>query len=378
MRIALITPGFSADEGDWCIPWLLNLTRGLATEHDLHLFTLRYPHRRGSYAVGETQVQAFGGGATGGWRRLPLLVAARAAILAEHRRRPFDILHGLWADEPGFLAVAAARRLRLPAVVSLLGGELVGFPDLGYGGQLSRANRWLTATALATAERVTVGSTYLRHLTQAHVAPDRLLLWPLGVDTGLFRPEGERIDLAGSIRLLHVAGLSPVKDQATLLRAFTQAAPQLPGLHLHLVGAGPLLPALTEQAHALGLARQLTFHGQIAHDRLPAFYRAADLFVLSSRFESQSLAVLEAIACGCPVVGAAVGILPDLLPPDRLAAPGDADALAAAIVRACAGPGQGQARPERATPRLDGLTLAHTLAALEQIYRQITASAPPM
>jgi len=385
VRIALITPGFSADEGDWCIPWLLNLARGLAARHDLRLFSLRYPHRRGRYTVGGAAVQAFGGATAGGLRRLPLLLAARAAILAEHRRRPFDVVHGLWADEPGFLAVSAVRRLRLPTVVSLLGGELVGFPDLGYGGQLSRANRWLTAQALGAGDRVTVGSTYLRGLARAHVGPDRLVLWPLGVDTRLFRPEGERIDLAGSFRLLHVAGLTPIKDQATLLRAVAQASSQLPGLHLHLIGAGPLLPALAELTQALGLARQVTFHGPIAHDRLPAFYRGADLFVLSSRFESQSLAVLEAAACGCPAVGTAVGILPDLLPPDLLAPPGNAEALAAAIAHAFAGPGRRQTRPdpgEEARPPDPHLaaryTLAHTFPALEHIYRQIIESTTAM
>ncbi|MEZ4768392.1 MAG: hypothetical protein R2844_08195 [Caldilineales bacterium] len=59
---------------------------------------------------------------------------------AAHGGQPFDLLHGLWADEPGFTAAAAAGRLlHRPAAVSILGGELVGFPDITYGGQLSRS-----------------------------------------------------------------------------------------------------------------------------------------------------------------------------------------------------------------------------------------------
>ena len=143
MRLALITPGFSADETDWCIPALLDLVRELSRRHDVHVFTLRYPHRRSRYQVHDAAVTSLGHGTSGGLRRVPLLQHALAAILAEHRQRPFDLLHGLWADEPGFLAVAAGALLRRPAIVSLLGGELVGFPDIGYGGQLSRANRWL-------------------------------------------------------------------------------------------------------------------------------------------------------------------------------------------------------------------------------------------
>lgn len=379
MRIALITPGFSAGEDDWCIPWLLNLARNLAQRHDLRIFTLRYPHRRARYAVFRAEVHAFGGATAGGLRRLPLLLAARAAILAEHRRRPFDILHGLWADEPGFLAVSTARRLRRPAVVSLLGGELVGFPDIGYGGQLSRANRILTAQALAAGDCVTVGSTYLRGLAQAHIPADRLVLWPLGVDADLFRPEGERVPLAGSFRLLQVAALSPIKDQTTLLQALALASVQIPGLHLHLVGTGPLRPALAELTQALGLSQHVTFHGQIPHDRLPAFYRSADLFVLSSRFESQSLAVLEAAACGCPALGAAVGILPDFAPPSLAVAPANPQALAAAILSMLDDPGLRLETALAARRRLDqGYTLAQAVARIEAIYQQMAGSTSPM
>lgn len=340
MKLGLITPGFSADERDWCIPWLLNLTRALAQQHEVHVFTLRYPHRQSTYRVHGALVHAFGGATVGGLRRLPLLLCARAAILGEHRLQPFDLLHGLWADEPGFLAATTARAIGIPAIVSILGGELVGFPDIAYGGQLSRANRWLTARALAAADRVTVGSGFLFEMALASVgsgATDRLTLWPVGVDTAMFRTEGERRRMPRSgetetFHLLQVAALSPVKDQATLLRALAQVVPQVPRVHLHLVGQGPLRGVLADQARMLGLDAYVTFHGEVPHDRLPDFYRAVDLFVLSSRFESQSLVVLEAAACGCPIVGTAVGILPDLLPSAALAAPGDSEGLAHVIL----------------------------------------------
>ena len=51
MRIALITPGFSASASDWCIPVLLDHVRELAREHEVHIFALRYPHRRERYEV---------------------------------------------------------------------------------------------------------------------------------------------------------------------------------------------------------------------------------------------------------------------------------------------------------------------------------------
>ncbi len=103
-------------------------------------------------------------------------------------RRTFDVLHGLWADEPGFLAVSAGRLLGVPAVVSLLGGELVALPEIGYGGQLSRSNRWLTGQALRHAHAVTTGSELLREIAAPCVGRGRLAVQPLGVDTHLFCP----------------------------------------------------------------------------------------------------------------------------------------------------------------------------------------------
>src|SRR5262245_50711825 len=158
MRIGFITPGFSASEADWCIPALLDLVRELARDNEVHVFTLRYPHRRGPYTVYRATVHAFGGALVGGAGRAALLGRALAEISAQARRRPFDVLHGLWADEPGFLAVAAGRLLGTPAVVSLLGGELIAMPDIGYGGELSRINRWLIRPARRGAARVTAGA----------------------------------------------------------------------------------------------------------------------------------------------------------------------------------------------------------------------------
>lgn len=390
MRIALVVPGFAAEEElDFAIPALSSLARLLATRHDLHVFTLRYPHRRGVYPFHGATVHAFGWGTTGGLSRLRLLQQALAAVVGLHRRQPFDLLHGLWADEPGFTAATAGRLLQRPAVVSLLGGELVGFPDIGYGGQLSRANRLLTRWALRHASAVTAGSRFLHELAAQHASAGKLRVLPLGVDTQLFAPEepapavaGPRFTFRAPLpaspaaatpgHLLHVASLSPVKDQATLLDALAMARNSHPALHLHIVGAGPLQPALAGQVDRLGLAAAVTFHGEALHTSLPAWYRAADLFVLSSRYESQSLVALEAAACGCPVVGTSVGVLPELLDPEQLAPVGDAPALAAVISRALDDPAR-RARWSRAgrDRTVARYSLDRTVADLEALYLEL-------
>lgn len=328
MRIALVVPGFSASDDDWCIPVLLTIVGRLTRHADVEIFTLRYPARRGSYDVAGARVHALGGGSAARWEKPALLRRALAQVLAAHRRAPFDAIHALWADEPGAVAVAAARWIGRPAVVSIMGGELVRRPELAYGTQIGVAGRLLVRFGLGGARFVTVGSRQLARATPPRIA-GRLKVVPLGVDADRFRPGLDDLALPGRFRILHVASLTPVKDQATLLAAMTEVARTTADAHLHIVGDGPLRSGL--EASAAGLGRHVTFHGAVSHERLPVFYGAADVCVVSSRHESQSMVALEACACGCPVVGTAVGILPELEGAARVVPPGDAAGLARAL-----------------------------------------------
>lgn len=342
MRIGLVLPGFSASETDWCIPVQLALVRELAQRAEVHIFPMRYPFHRRPYRVHGAWVWPLGGETAGGVGRLPLLARTWQAIARQHAARPFDALHGMWADEPGFAAVAAGRALGIPSVVSLLGGELVGFPDLSYGSRLSRVNPWLTRYALARADRVLAGSAYLRRLAAPYAAPHRLLSLPLGVDTARFTPGGRAQGLplqGGRVKLLNAASLVPIKQQTTLLRAMPRVVAAVPDVHLHLVGVGPLRDTLARLAVHLGVAGHVTLHAGVPHDQMPAVYRAADLCVLSSRHEGQELATLEAGACGKATVGTEVGLLPDLVPATRAVPVGDSAALADALVDVMTTPG---------------------------------------
>lgn len=341
LRIGIVVPGFSASERDWCVPALLDLVRVLSAHVDLRVLALRYPPGPCTYSVHGVEVRALGAEqARGPWARALLFVRALRALQRAQRQRPFDIVHALWAHEPGALGALAGASTGTPVVVSVLGGELVHLRDIAYGGRASTLNSRLIAFALRRAARVTVGSERLRLLAIERGRWDRRwCVWPLGVDTGRFCP-GSRGDgapvLDGAPIFLSVAALSPVKDPETLLRAFARVRAQRPRARLHVVGEGPLRAHVTALAQELGVGDALRLHGACSHDRLVDFYRQADALVVSSRFESQSMVVLEAAACGCPSVGTQVGLLPELFP-DSLAAPRDAPALAERLAAVPAG-----------------------------------------
>lgn len=375
MRIGLVTPGFSASERDWCIPALLDLVRRLAVTDEVTVYALRYPHTRTPYEVHGARVVPFGAAQRRGLGRLGLWHRASKALRAA--APDLDVLHGLWAHEPGWLATRAGRATATPVVVSLMGGELENLPELGYGGQRGAINRHLIRRALADADQVTAGSAWLAD----RVAPrlrHRPTVLPLGVETRRFAPSpGPPLDdapppaLDGTPAIVHSGSLVPVKDHATLLDAFARLHTDHPEAVLHLLGEGSLRQTLEERARALGLARAVRFHGNVDHGALPPLLRAADLCVLSSRFESQCLAVLEAAACGCPVAGTTVGVLPELGPDVPTAPPGDAEALAGAM-------GTALARDRRATGAGLGATVRRrfgldvTVPRLRALYASLS------
>jgi glycosyltransferase involved in cell wall biosynthesis len=372
MRICLFTPGFCADDEDWCIPALSHLVGTLAERHELTVISLRYPHRDDRYRARGATVRSLGGAGHKGLRRLGMLLRAQAAFRREHHAAPFDLVHGLWADESGFVAAAVGRRHGLPTVVSLMGGELVGFGDIDYGLQLGFTGRSLVGRSLRRATVVTVGSSAVAELARAAGVSGRLETAHLGIDTDLFQSDGKRGTLDGEPALLQVASLVPVKEQQTLLAAFSQLAAQLPDARLHLVGDGPLQRRLASEARRLQIADRVTLHGAIDHDQLPAIYRAADLHLVSSRFESQGMAVLEAAACGTGTVGTAVGLLPELVPAARTVPVGDAEALANATLELLADPkGSAELGAAALDAVRDRYTLDHCVTRLEEIYRSL-------
>ena len=364
MKIALITPGFSASDDDWCIPVLLNLVRELAKQHEVHVFTLRYPHEARRYTVASATVHALGGATVGGLRRIPLLNKALKTI---REAGPFDVVQGFWADEAGAVAAHYGRRTNTPAIVSLMGGELVDLPDIEYGGWRSFFGRNLTKYALKHATAVTVGSQFLGRMAQPYVDGAKIITLPLGVDETTFkpqpRPQNERK------RLLHVGSLIGVKDHKTLLQAFAQVRQTIPNCELLLVGDGVLRGELEGVSAELSLTEAVQFMGNVAHDQLSSLYGSADLLVMSSRHESQCLVLLEALACGCPAVGTDVGLFAELLPPQNVVPVRDPAALAQAIIQTLS-----QTLPH-ATPH-NPYTISQTVKTLEPLYRALNMASP--
>jgi len=378
MRIGLVvTGGVDRSGRERMVPSIVGLIERLARRHDVHVFVLHHYREPCVYPLAGATIHDLGRvDGPPGFRRLIVRRRLAAAIEAVSADARFDLLHA-YLGMPGVAATAAGRRRSLPVVVTVDSGELVAFEDIEYGLQRRWIDRRAIAHALRAAARVTVSTEVMKGMAAARVGGIRVDVVPVGVNPHAFPPSGGRS--GPPWRLLRVASLNRVKDVPTLLRALGRIVSSLPAVHLDIVGEDTLDGSMQRQAHALGLASHVTFHGFQPADALAAFYSRADLHVVSSRHEAAGGVILEAACAGIPTVGTHVGYLADWAldavgdgRERAVAVPvGDADALANAAI----GLLQDAPRRERIAGAARRWALAHdadwTAHRFEEIYSEV-------
>ena len=215
----------------------------------------------------------------------------------------------------------------------------------------SRKSVWLRRLHSPLVDRYLTVSKHLeRYLIDTiGIAPERITQIYNGVDTDRFAPPAARLDGVlpaefagpGSVVIGTVGRIQPVKDQATLVRAFAGLArmPERGNLRLAIIGAGPLFDELRRLVDSLGIAGKAWLPGAVTN--VPEVLRALDVFVLPSLAEGISNTILEAMATGLPIVATAVGGNVELVEEGRTGRffePGDAAALARLIAGYAADP----------------------------------------
>ena len=324
MKVALLAPGGVARGGTGAvIPCLLWLVERLVERGcEVHVFVPNQEPGPGRWTLLGATVHNAG--------PRPRTARMLRAVLAEHRRAPFDVIHGLWAG-PGAVGAIAARLTGVPFLLTLAGGETANHPAIGYGGLTSIVGRLSLRVASGAAQVVTAPSAFISRQAAALGIAVRTV--PLGVDLGAWPPRPPRPRTGGApLRLLHVGSLNPVKDQGTLLKAMAILRDAGERFTLDVIGFDTLGGEIQAAAAALRLDSVVCFRGFAEHAALRPWFENADMLVVSSIHEAGPIVLLEAALAGLPTVGTQVGHIADLAPRAAVAAPvGDAAALAEAI-----------------------------------------------
>lgn len=225
----------------------------------------------------------------------------------EHR---LDVIDAHFAYPDGYAAVLLGRWLRVPVAITLRGTEArhVADPVLAP----------LVHAALSRAGRVFSVSDSLRQLAiAAGVEPARVQVIGNGVDITKFSPQSrararELLQIPAHAKVIvTVGGLVERKGFHRVIAAMPELRAKFPGL-LYLIVGGPSpegdwTDRLTQMVTAQQLDGAVRFLGPMAADRLKEPLSAADVFVLSTRNEGWANVLLEAMACGLPVVVTDVG-----------------------------------------------------------------------
>jgi glycosyltransferase involved in cell wall biosynthesis len=364
VKIALVVPGGVDRTGEErVIPLLLWTIERLARDAEVHVFALHQEPRPGQWSLFGATVHNAG--------RRPVIWRTISAMLAEHRRSPFDIVHAYWASGPGVAAAMFKALTGTPLVLTLPGGDLCAFRDIGYGGLLTLSGRARVKLALAAANRVVAPCQSIVAEAARFGVSARLVRFGVALDRWPVRAPRPRQPDA-PLRLVQVADLNRVKDPSCLLRAMAALKARGLAFYLDQVGEDTLGGSIQRQAGDLGLWRHVAFHGHQGREQVCKLVEGADVMVISSRHETGPIAALEAAAVGVPTVGTAVGQIADWAPDAALVVPvGDAEALADAIERMAVDEGLRLRLAEAAQERAIAHDADTFVAQLRSIYREV-------
>jgi glycosyltransferase involved in cell wall biosynthesis len=246
-----------------------------------------------------------------------------------------DVVHVFFGIPDGPIGWLLKRIYRLPYIISLRGADVPSGEVKRFAKHyivLRPFIRWLWRDA----DALVAVSNGLRSYAK-ETAPDMpIRVIPNAIDLSEFTPALQR-KAEGPVRLLYVGRFNVFKNVETLIEAVGQLNQMdVGGFELELVGEGEQRPVLERMVSDLGLTRNIRFSGWVARDRIADCYRRADVFVTSTTWEGMPNTVLEAMACGLPIVGTQASGLHELVREGvngYLAPIKDPNALAEALAR---------------------------------------------
>lgn len=337
---------------------------------------------------------------------LPFMGDLAAGIARDWGRRPPDVVHGhFWMS--GLAALDAARRAareadpetaagdgteyRVPVIQTFHALGTVKRRHQGSDDTSPPQRRWLEPAVGRSADRIIATcSDEVFELKAMGIDTGKVSIAPCGVDVGLFSADGPPAPKPRTYRVLSVGRLVPRKGVDLVIRALPQlAAAGFDDVELLIVGGGaepgllhadPEVRRLLDLARELGVAGKVTLRGQVPRGDMPGLFRSADAVVCTPWYEPFGIVPLEAMACGVPVVAAAVGGLQDTVLDHGTGLhvpPRDPEAIAGALAVLLGNPGlraeMGSAGQVRARTRYSWDRVA---AETEKAYQLAMAELP--
>ncbi|HEX3148113.1 MAG TPA: glycosyltransferase family 4 protein [Gemmataceae bacterium] len=348
MRIALVSQEYPPETAHGGIgTQTYAKAHGLAAlGHEIHIVSHAIGPDRRDYVDGSVRVTRVPGPdfrlpiRTDAARWLAYSVEVTATVACLHARAPFDLIDfPEWAGEGYFHLLNRTDWDRVPTVIHLHGplvmfAHALGWPEVDS--ELYRVGMHMEATCVRLADAVLSSSRCSADWCARHYGLDaaRVPVLHTGVDTTHFRPGGRKADRP---TVIFVGKIAATKGINVLVDAALQAAHDVPGLRLELIGRGEptFLAGLKARVADAGCPDLLDVIGFAGKDDLPARLARAHVFAAPSLYEGgPGFVYLEAMACGLPAIACSGSGASEVIRDGEtglLVAPGDVDTLAATL-----------------------------------------------
>ncbi len=310
----------------------------------------------------------------------PMAPASQVFMPSRIRAAGIGLFHS-----PNFaLPLAAFSGIRRPVRGVVTVHDLIPLvmPDHAPRSRKSRfapAFRRYLRACVRRADRVVTVSEHSRQdlIGRLALPPDRVIVIPNGVSER-FRPGPAGPAEASAPEILYVGRRDPYKGLVTLVEALAEVRRTVPETRLRVIGpADDRYPEAPERAKALGLEQAGAWSGHVDDDELVAAYRRASVLALPSRYEGFGLPVIEAMACGTPVVCFRGGSLEEVAGGAALhPAPETSEGLATGLVRILTDPPLAARLREAGLARAAAFSWDRTAKATLDLYRRLLTDPP--
>ena len=188
----------------------------------------------------------------------------------------------------------------------------------------------------------------------------------------------ERFDIPRNKQIvLYVGRVDPEKSLNIMVNAFIKAHKKVPDVHLVVVGDGTARPDLEKTIAKAGLSEYAHFLGRVIGADLPQIYRTGTVFAITSKTETQSIVLLEAMATGLPCIAVKAGAIPELVKTDEngyLCEADDIDGVAKAMVNILSDPKKQAKMSDGSLKIVQKHDISYTLTRMEEIYEKVLAA----
>lgn len=251
---------------------------------------------------------------------LLMFLSSLSCIAKIRRRFNFDLIDAHYVYPDGFAAALTAKVFKVPLTISARGS------DINRYARMFGIRSFLRFVLLKADRIICVSKALKKEIIRLQVPEEKITVVPNGVDFEKFKsiskttarknlglPDKKKI-------ILYVGRLDANKGVDLIIRSLKNINRETKEKDAHLIiaGNGQAYNKLEDLTNSLNLSKQVLFVGSVPHNELYQWYSAADVFCLPSKMEGWPNVIMEAMACGIPVVATPVGGIPEIITSDKV------------------------------------------------------------